>query len=260
MNSVPHIFAPEYYARLADIEEHHWWALGMRTIATRLLDRCAPKSRDWRVLDAGCGTGLTLDWVRRYTDIEPIGFDLARAALEYCTQRGHHDLLQATALMLPFQSDYFDLVISSDVLQHLPRPDGDVHALSEVVRVLKRGGLFLVRTNSQCGCPQSQDVDFQRYTLPEIRARVEQAGLRIRTATHANALPSLLESARRRLVTGNGSGGYTGLAVKPRPPETSLLTQILYRSLLAESAYLASGKHTLPFGHSIVLLAEKNNA
>lgn len=259
-NTAPLIFTPEYYTRLADIEEHHWWSLGMRAIATRLLDRRASKSRDWRALDAGCGTGLTLNWVKRYTDVEPVGFDIAREGLEYCAQRGNRNIMQATALSLPFVSNYFDLVISSDVLQHLPRPDGDAQALSEVARVLKHGGLFLLRTNSQCGYPPSHDVDYQRYTLSEIRARIEQAGLKILTSTYANFVPGLFETARRKLTVRNGSGNYTGLKVQPRPPQTNLVTQIFYRTLLAESAYLAPGNRALPFGHSIVILAEKNDA
>ncbi len=258
MNSAPLIFTPEYYAKLADLEEHHWWSLGMRAIATRWLDRRAPKTRDWRVLDAGCGTGLTLNWVKRYTDVEPVGFDLSRAALEYSAQRGRRDIAEASVLSLPFAPDHFDLVISSDVLQHLIRPSGDAQALCEVARVLKRGGLFLLRTNSQCGYAPSQDVDYQRYTLAGLRARVEQAGLHIHAATYVNMLPGLLETARRKMTVKNGNGSYTGLAVKPRPPETNLVTQVFYRSLLAESAFLASGKRTLPFGHSIMLLAEKN--
>ncbi len=259
MSQAAHVFSSEYYERLAAQEEQHWWSLGLRATATRLLDRFAPPSRDWRVLDAGCGTGLTLTWVKRYTDIEPIGLDLARAGLEFCARRGHHRLIESTVLTLPFSAEYFDLVISTDVIQHLPRPGGDTHALAEVARVLKRGGIFFLRTNSRCGYPVANARDYERYTLSEIRARVEQAGLAIHTATYVNFLPALLVSARRRFARENASAADPGLSATPRAPDANLATRLLYRSLLAESAYLAPGKRSLPFGHSILVLAIKSS-
>lgn len=259
MTSAPHIFSTEYYARLAEIEQNHYWSLGMRETATRLLDRFAAPERNWRVLDAGCGTGLTLNWIRRYTDREPIGFDLSRAALQYSALRGHPNLVEATTLVLPFASNNFDLVISTDVIQHLPRPDGDAQALAEMARVLKPGGLLLLRTNSHCGYPDTHEPDYQRYTLTAARARVEGAGFQIGTATYANCVPALLITLRRKLTFQNGLDRDQGLAFKARPPETSLVTRFLYWTLRAESRYLAPGGRQLPFGHSIIILAQKRH-
>ncbi len=257
MTSAPQIFTSEYYARLAQIEESHYWSLGMRAIATRLLDHFAPRERNWRVLDAGCGTGLTLNWVKCYTDCEPVGFDLSRAALEYSARRGHTRLMEATTLRLPLPSDYFDLVISTDVIQHLPRPHGDAQALGEMVRVLKHDGLLLIRTNSHCGYPATDEPDYRRYKLSDARALVENAGFKIHTATYVNCVPALLITLRRKLTFQNGSQTDPGLAFAARPPQTNWVTRFLYQTLLAESVYLAPGGRALPFGHSIIVLAEK---
>ncbi len=257
MTDTPHIFSPAYYSRLAELEARHWWSLGLRATATRLLDRFAPRERNWRVLDVGCGTGLTLTWLKRYTDVEPIGLDVARIGLEFCARRGHRRLIEASALTLPFASDYFDLLVSMDVIQHLPRPRGDVSALAESARVLKPGGLFFLRTNSRCGYPQAAGHDFYRYSLQEIRTALDHAGFSILTSSYVNFLPGLLATVRQKLSGRNNSGADPGLRASPRPPQTNLVTQLLYRALLAEGAYLAASQRALPFGHSILALAEK---
>lgn len=252
-----HIYSPEYYARLAAMDERHWWSLGVRVIATRLLDRYATRARDWRALDAGCGTGLTLAWLARYTDVTPVGFDVSRDGLEFCARRAHTPLVETSTLTIPFVSEYFDLVVSLDVLQHLPRPNGDTSALQEIARVLKPGGLFLLRTNSACGYPQTKREDYQRYTLAEISALVQNAGLQIEIATYINFLPGLLATARQLIARPTERARDLGLTMTPRPPESSWLTRLMFLALQAESIYLAPGRPPLPFGHSILALARK---
>lgn len=253
-----HIYSPEYYARLAEMDERHWWSLGVRAIATRLVDRYAPTTRDWKVLDAGCGTGLTLSWLKRYTDVEPVGFDVSRSGLEFCARRDNQKLVETSTLAIPLASEYFDLVVSLDVLQHLPRPGGDREALSEIARVLKRGGLFLLRTNSVCGYPPTKREDYQRYGLSEIRAILTDAGFQIEIATYINCLPGLLATARQLIAHPNDRAQDLGLTMIPRPPESSLITRLMFLALKAESVYLAPGRPALPFGHSILALARKS--
>ncbi len=252
----PRVLTPAYYQRLAEIEERHWWALGLRAIATAVVDRAIGARRLARVLDAGCGTGLTLTWLQRYAATPAVGLDLAREGLAFCARRGHRRLVQASTCDLPFRSDAFDLAVSLDVLQHLPRPDGDRRALAELARVLARGGWLLLRTNSRCGYPPTSAADYHRYTLGEVRRLVAGVGLSLRVSTYVNFVPGLLETLRRT-ITGQRSGTTDpGLGVQPRPPDASLLTRVAYNALLAERRYVASGR-TLPFGHSILAVAEK---
>lgn len=256
MSQPPFIFSDDYYARLAEIEERHWWAAGVRATGARMLDRFAPAQRDWRVLDAGCGTGLTLRWLKRYTDVEPVGFDLAPEGLRYCRQRGCTRLAESDTRYLPFRSGCFDLVISADVIQHLPRPGGDALALADMARVLRAGGLLLLRTNARCGYPPTDSPVYYRYPLRELRGLVEAAGFKIHAASYVNFVPGLFATLRMKLARKDGSVDM-GLRARPRPPETNLVTRALYGMLLAEGRYVASGKRSLPFGHSTMLLAQK---
>ena len=252
----PHVFSNAYYARLADIEERHWWSAGIRAIQQRLLDRIAPSSRTWRVLDAGCGTGLTLTWVKRYTKAEPIGLDRAAAGLEYCRSRGHMRLLEADTTALPFASGRFDLVLSCDVIQHLPRPQGDVSALAEIARVLVPGGTLLLRTNSRCGYPDDErQLDYHRYLLAELRDKLAAAGLDTVKASYVNCLPALVLTAWRNAKREQSSGNDPGLAARSGQP--AVVRRILYSILALEGIFLSRSSASLPFGHSIIALAQK---
>ena len=85
---------------------------------------------------------------------------------------------------------------------------------------------------------------------------IEGAGFQIHNATYVNFVPGLLATLRMKLARRDGSVDM-GLRARPLPPETNLVTRTLYGALLAEGRFVASGKHTLPFGHSILVLAEK---
>src|SRR5687767_9200791 len=136
----------EDYASLYDLEETFWWFPGMRGITAALLDPICPPGRDLCVLDAGCGTGLNLDWLERYAGAGTVfGLDFAEDALAFCRARGVRNLVQASVTALPFADSSFDLVTSFDVLVQLPGEGSDAQAAREMYRVLRPGGIAFVR-------------------------------------------------------------------------------------------------------------------
>ena len=56
-----------------EVDDHHWWYRGRRRIIRAELDRL-PLPAQARVLDAGCGSGRTLQELADYGD--PIGIEL----------------------------------------------------------------------------------------------------------------------------------------------------------------------------------------
>lgn len=93
--------------------------------------------RRGRVLDLGCGGG----W-RFYTRAGPvIGVDLSHGSL--LSAAGIYEgAVLADLSTLPFAAESFDVVVSSDVLGHVPAADKDT-VLAEIRRVLRPGGLTL---------------------------------------------------------------------------------------------------------------------
>lgn len=85
------------------------------------------------VLDAGCGEGETIERLRPLLPGDTVGVDRNPACIDYSHRRhpgfefGVHDITS-----LPFEDDRFDLVICTEVLEHLDRPED---ALAELIRV-----------------------------------------------------------------------------------------------------------------------------
>jgi ubiquinone/menaquinone biosynthesis C-methylase UbiE len=96
-------------------------------------------SQDAVVLEAGCGTGLLLDRVRRSAR-EAWGMDLSGGMLAKARQRGLN-VVQASITDLPFAHEKFDVVYSFKVLAHIERIR---EAVAEMARVTKPGGHLIL--------------------------------------------------------------------------------------------------------------------
>lgn len=262
MTDNPGIYTQSYFQLLHDVEEHHWWSLGMRDIADALIQTHFEGREDLDILDAGCGTGITLGWLQRYSRHKPVeGIDVAPEALEFCRARGHQQVRVGSVLDLPYPDAAFDLVVSHDVIQHV---DDDVAGMREMGRVLRPGGALLVRTNTKLAISKGKpadDTNYRMYTPAELREKVAAAGLMLRQLSHVNALLSLPLIAKRYFRERNrATYGDRGLPIRLLPPHLAWLTPVLRGTLRAEARYLSNFKHSLPIGTAIVLLAERPGA
>ncbi|HJQ38972.1 MAG TPA: class I SAM-dependent methyltransferase [Thermoanaerobaculia bacterium] len=86
----------------------------------RILDFYLPLlPRGARVLDCGCGNGLSVDLLTE-RGFDAWGNDLSQLRKWQWREREHRDrLVVASALTLPFADDAFDVVISSGVIEHI---------------------------------------------------------------------------------------------------------------------------------------------
>ncbi|MBS1795434.1 MAG: class I SAM-dependent methyltransferase [Acidobacteria bacterium] len=243
---------------LYETEEKMWWFAGMREISAALLDGLC-RSDCARILDDGCGTGLNLEWLRRYGEPAAIsGLDVERVALGFCRARSDAALFQASATDLPLAADAFDLVTSFDVLVQIPGDGADERALAEMFRVLKPGGLVLVRVAAYKWMFSGHDraIDTQRrYTLPELAAKLEAAGFTVLRRTYANTILFPVAVIRRLVLKRIGLADEHS-DVKPFPPALDWLNRLFTRILFAEARYLK--KRSLPFGLSAVCVARKD--
>ena len=97
-----------------------------------------------KVLDVGCGTGVILKGISSInSDVELFGLDLSENMIAKATQRlgTTANLSVGDAENLPYADNTFDLVCCVESFHHYPNPK---KALSEINRVLKNGGLFLL--------------------------------------------------------------------------------------------------------------------
>ncbi|MGW5103881.1 class I SAM-dependent methyltransferase [Streptomyces sp. NPDC004100] len=97
-----------------------------------------------RVLDAGCGTGRALPFLRSAVGSEGavIGADLTPAMLRAAVDAGRDRdaaLLLADVVALPLRSESLDAVFAAGLIAHLPEP---AENLRELARVVRPGGLL----------------------------------------------------------------------------------------------------------------------
>jgi ubiquinone/menaquinone biosynthesis C-methylase UbiE len=129
----------EEYARIAAVEDDHWWYRNTRALAADLL---APwLHRVDHVLDAGCGPGGNGAWLAEHGAV--VGVDLSPDALAFVrARRPTTRPVLASVEALPFADAAYDAVVGLTVLYAV---DDDARALHELARVTRPGGaVFLV--------------------------------------------------------------------------------------------------------------------
>ena len=249
----------EQYELMYRQEERHWWYAGMRRISAALLERYAATAESGlatgerpEILDAGCGSGGMTRFLERYGRVT--GVDLAPVAIDLARRRGVRRLARGSVGTLPFATTSFDLVTSFDVLYHLA-VDDDAAAFAELHRVLRPGGVLLVRLPAYDWIRGDHDRAVHtrhRYTRGELTGRLRQAGFRVEHASYANFVLFPLAPAKRLLERRNDSnGGRVADLWQPPGPLNRVLTD-----LLALEAGPAS-RLALPWGLSVFAVGRK---
>jgi len=239
----------EQYDRLFQMEEQHWWYLGMQRMVGSLLSRYMDRRGSARILDAGCGTGGMLKYLQRFGTVA--GVDLAPEAIEFCRKRSITAMARASVERLPFASESFDLVVSFDVLYHQAVLN-DRLALKEFHRVLRPDGLVMIRVPAYDWLRGAHDVAVHtrhRYSRGELAAKLADAGFRVRKLSHVNSLLFPV-AALKRLAEGTAHSLRPDLDL-PSP----ILNRLLLAALEIESALLPA--ISFPWGLSLLAVATK---
>ncbi len=91
------------------------------------------------ILDVGCGLGMYIRAMRRFSeDVHGVDIDAEKVAI--ASQSLPH-IRVAPAEELPYPDETFDVVFSHEVIEHV---DDDRQAVREAVRVLKSGGRLVI--------------------------------------------------------------------------------------------------------------------
>jgi SAM-dependent methyltransferase len=149
--------------------------LATRSLA-RLIGRAA-RHASGRLLDVGCGDKRFAHYFAGFVD--------RYVALDYPTTfLGKEDNVDVfgTALDLPFKDEYFDTVVSFEVLEHVT---DSRRMLTEIRRVLKPGGALILTTPFLWG-EHCQPHDYFRFTVYGLRSLLMETGFEIREQRRAN--------------------------------------------------------------------------
>jgi ubiquinone/menaquinone biosynthesis C-methylase UbiE len=103
----------------------------------------ASKRVQGKVLDVGCGTGYG-SRILHDANNNVYGIDVSQSAIDYA--RSNYpgpEYICCSAEKLPFEDGYFDAITAFEVIEHVSNP---YDTLSEIHRVLKRGGSLFIST------------------------------------------------------------------------------------------------------------------
>ena len=155
----------------------------------RFYDRCIAMHDRYtgKILDVGCAVGSLLKKIPRHDSPVLFGIDIAPKLCE-AAQGNNPDpnILVGDAEALPNESHTFDTVFMTEVLEHMLDFDA---AVSELVRVLKTGGIAIVTVPNRDWASYDfydkirnknmQPVDDHYFRYKEIAELLKRHGLRI---------------------------------------------------------------------------------
>ncbi|MFH2085533.1 MAG: class I SAM-dependent methyltransferase [bacterium] len=238
------------YEIMYQVEDTHFWFRGMRSVIHTLLAQLTfpPKAK---ILDAGCGTGAYMLFLKRFGQV--MGIDYSPRAVRFSSRRGLK-VRKGSINKLPYRDSTFDLVTCLDVFD--AETVKEKTAISEFYRVLKPGGYLIIHVPAYQWLHCSHDQIFhtaRRYTIRSLASVVTRVKLKIIRITYANTILFPLEALKRL-----SRKYFPSLYRELKSDVTSvpiLLNFLLYLPLFLEAQLLRF--FNLPFGLSVIVVAQK---
>jgi len=233
----------------AKVEADHWWFRGRRRLFAAEL-RALNTARDAKILDVGIGMGSNLRMLRDEGYRRVTGVDLNPVAVRHCFASGFSSVLLGDATSLPFAGRVFDVVLATDIVEHI---EDDRKTLRELYRVLVPGGHIIVAVPAFPSLWGLQDVvahHKRRYKMNDLIEKMQSSGFSIRRIFYFNYLLFLPIWLARRMIN--------VLRIK-KASENEFNTTALNRLLFWVFALDIRTAPTLhpPFGVSIMVIGEK---
>lgn len=232
-------------------EANHWWFKGRRKLLKAIINDL-PQKPPLKIMDSGCCTGYNLHLLSEFGEV--YGVDTEKKAVAYCKKRGFSQTrLLKNGLKLPFKDNYFDIVTSLDVLEHIEK---DEEYLQELNRVLKPKGKLIIFVPAIQLLWSQLDVKShhqRRYTISMLKKKAKKARFLIRETKYFNYLlfwPMLPIRLIQKLPFLRKSEFGSDLIVKSK-----LTNQLLYY-IFAFDVW-STKWFSPPIGVSISLIAEK---
>lgn len=237
-----------YASQYHELEENYWLFRGRRDIIYKLIK---DYKRDTEILDIGCSIGALIGFLKGRGFKRLRGIDIDEKAIEICRQKGIIDIRVADAEKTGFKNQQFDIVIASDVLEHI-KDEGK--ALLEWHRILKSGGKLIVFVPAFKFLWSKHDevnLHYRRYSKSSLIEVLKKNGFGIERSSYWNFslfLPACLVRILQRLLSGDK---------KSQLPEVNIfLNKTLEYILKLENNFLSGGIN-LPVGISIFAIARK---
>lgn len=242
------------YQKLYEIEKSHWWFVARRKIVVNLIESIVSAHKVTpRILDIGCSVGITTGIFSRYG--WTCGLDFSREALKFCNAHNGVSFIQGDARKLPVLFESCDVIVALDLLEHL---QDDELALREFNRVLKQNGFVIISVPAFTilwGALDRLAHHFRRYRLKQLRDKISKNGFVVKKISYINCLlfVAVLVSRLMERVFRKGFQADADLKIPVKA-----VNSVLEKIFASESNLI--GKFSLPFGNSIICVAQKRES
>lgn len=248
----------EEYEKMFRLEGQLWWYRSLHERVARSLQQRFGQRREVTILDAGCGTGGLLDFLRRqgYTNLH--GIDGSADAVAFCQQRELSvRLVNLNDLAHTEPLETYDAIICNDVFCYFM--DVDLHPLLGALSDrLKPGGVLVTNNNAFDLFRGEHDVAvgiIRRFVQADYDQWLPQHGLSIQAATYWSfALSPLILAIRQwqRLQFAMGWRSPDAAQSDVYLP-SRWINETLYRIARTEQLLL----RRTPFGSSLFIISRK---
>lgn len=246
-----------YYKKMQEVENEHWWFNARRKYIQALLLRVLAGKNNLRICEIGCGTGGNLEMLSTFGRLDAVEMnDYARSIAEE-KQFPNVDLILAGYLPDRIElTEKYDAVFSLDVLEHV---ESDAKAVVTLKDLLKKDGILVSTVPAYQWLWSRHDevnMHYRRYTKGTFVRLLEDGGLNVIYASYFNTLLFPIVAISRYIEScfqGKKIAISSDLTIPP-----AAVNYLLGLIFNIESNW--SGRLSMPFGLSVVTVATLGNS
>jgi SAM-dependent methyltransferase len=242
----------DFEKKYHSVEEKHWWFVGRRKIILAFARKIYPNGKRIKILEIGCSGGPLLKLLvsRGYSRV--VGIDNSKEAIQLCKERGFKDVFLMDGVSPRFDHEEFDLIIASDVLEHI---QDDQKAVKEWRRILKTEGVIICFVPAFRALWSKHDEDNEhcrRYTKKDLKDMFTKNGFKIIRSSYWN-IALFLPTLFYRLLT---KTFFKESLMHQLKESNYALNYFLTKLLSIENSFLNIGAN-YPIGISVFVIAKK---
>jgi SAM-dependent methyltransferase len=239
-------YPQDIFAKLAQLEDGHFWFEERNNLISWAIKKYAPDCRN--LLEVGCGTGFVLQRLAQdFPNAKITGLEYYPEALPIAQRRcPRAQLGQADIMDLSYDAE-FDVIGCFDVLEHIP---DDLAALHNLRKAMRSGATLFITVPQHMWLWSDEDTHAmhqRRYTRKELLSRAAAAGLRLFLISSYVSLPVPLMLLRKWRSSPNAAAKGLNLAEFQLPP---MVNSTLRGVLSLERAAIKAGV-SWPVGGSL---------
>jgi SAM-dependent methyltransferase len=230
------------------VQTFHWWFVVRRKLLKTIL--CSLNlQRESLTMDIGCGVGSNLSLLKAI-GLKAMGCDRSFDNLLLAKNKFFLPFINGDLENLPIRSSSVELVVATDVLEHL---QDDIAGVRELCRILRRNGHLIVTVPAFQSLWGTQDIvtgHKKRYSKRDISNVLKHNGFQIMRSSYFNFFLFFPILFARRVIR------LLGLQLHSENEINFPLLNFFLKTIFSLEPYLLKYL-PFPFGVSIVCVAKK---